>query len=98
MYVQYFVRAVDRKLHATMKSPNVHFGGNCILFSRDFRQIETVVPRGSRRMIAFLSLQPSPLFAHLLVLKLSENMRMKSMEHDKNTDNDFYSSLTIYYD
>ncbi len=39
-------------------------------------------------MILFLSLKSSPLFAHLHVLKLSENMRLKSMKHDKNAEKD----------
>ncbi len=47
-----------------------------------------MVTSGSRTIIVFLSLKSSPLFAHLQVLKLSENMRLKSMKHDKNADKD----------
>ena len=46
--VRYCLETIDRTLWAIMKSPNVLFGGKCILFSVDFRQILPVAPRRSR--------------------------------------------------
>ena len=66
-----------------MKSPNVPFGGKCVLFSGDFRQILPVVPRGSRGMIIFMCFQSSPLYQCMSFLSLSEKMRLQSIRDDE---------------
>ncbi len=68
--------------------PKCTFRRKLYAFQRWFSTILPVLARGSREMIVFLSYKSSPLFADLQVLKLSENMRLKSMKHDKNVDKD----------
>ncbi len=61
MCIRYCIEAVDRTLRAIMKNPSVPFGGKCILFSGDIRQVLPVVPRGSRGMVVHLCLKSSPI-------------------------------------
>ncbi len=86
MCVRCCVEAVDCTLRAITKSPCVPFCRKCILFSGDFRKIVPVVPRGSRRMIVFMSLKSSTLFSHLKLLELKRNLRLKAMEDDPCAD------------
>ena len=87
MCLRYCIEAVDRTLRAIMKAPYVPFGGKCILFSGDFRQILPVVPRGSRGMIVFMSFKSSPLYQCVDLLSLNENMRLEAnvKYHETNT-------------
>lgn len=86
MCVRYSVEAVDRTLRAIMDAEDIPFGGKCVLFSGDFRQILPVVPKGSRGMIVHMCLKSSPLFSDLTVLRLSENMRLKKLKEDPDAD------------
>ena len=86
MCLRHCIEAVDRTLQVVMKSPNVPFVGKCVLFSRDFRQILPVVPRGSRGMIVFICFQSSPLHQYMSFLSLSENMRLQSIRDDEDPD------------
>ncbi len=86
MCVRYCIEAVDSIFRAMMQSPRVPFGGKCILFSDDFRQILPVVPRGSRRTIVHLSLKSSPLFPEMHRSTLTENMRVRAMKNDPRAD------------
>ncbi len=86
MCVRYCIEAVDKMLRAIMQIPTVPFGGKCMLFSGDFRQIVLVVPRGSRGMIVHLSLKSSPLFPEMHTLTSSENMRVRAMKNDPRVD------------
>ena len=92
MCVRCCVEAVDRTLRAIIKSQNVPFGGNCILFSVDFRQIPPVVPRESKAAIIFMTLKSSPLFRHLHLLKLTKSVRLKLLKTDA-----FASELVLQY-
>ncbi len=74
-----------------MKNPSVPFGGKCILFSGDFRQILHVVPRGSRRLVVHLCLKSSPIFEDLNLLHLTENMRLQSLTKGPNADKDVFN-------
>ena len=69
-----------------MKSKNVPFGGKCVLFSRDFRQILPVVPRGTRSMIVFMCFKSSPLYQCMDFLSLCENMRLNAIQYDQDSD------------
>ena len=44
MCLRYCIGVVDRTFRAIMKTPQVPFGGKCILFSSNFLQILPVVP------------------------------------------------------
>lgn len=67
--------ALDRTLQDVMQNDKV-FGGKVMLLGGDFRQILPVVVKGSRQDIVDASLCRSPLWRHVTVLKLSQNMRI----------------------
>ena len=86
MCMRYCIEAVDRTLRAIMKNLTVPFGGKCILFSGDFRQILPVVPKGSRGMIVHLCFKSSPLYPHTRKLHLKQNMRLNALKNDPTAD------------
>ena len=81
VYVWYSFEAVNRTLHATMKSLWIPIGGKCILFSGVFRKILPVVPWGSRRMIEFMNSRSSLLFhiSNYLCWSEASNYRLWKM-------------------
>ncbi|XP_035831967.1 uncharacterized protein LOC118481008 [Helianthus annuus] len=75
-------KALDRTMRDISRSsqPNMQskpFGGKVILFGGDFRQILPVIPKGTRTMIVNASLNSSYIWRHCIVLKLTENMRLR---------------------
>ena len=86
MCIRYCIEAVDRTLRVIMKSPNVPLGGKCVLFSRDLRQILSVVPRGSRSTIFFMSFKSSPLYQSMKCLKLTQSMRVRKIQNKVDPD------------
>ena len=69
-----------------MSDAHILFGGKCILFSGDFRQILPAVPKASRRMIVHMFLLSSFSFSELHVQNLTENMRPKGLKEDPNAE------------
>ncbi|XP_022019341.1 ATP-dependent DNA helicase PIF4-like [Helianthus annuus] len=74
--------ALDRTMRDISRSsqPNMQskpFGGKVILFGGDFREILSVIPKGTRTMIVNASLNSSYIWRHCQVLKLTENMRLR---------------------
>ncbi|XP_021974539.1 uncharacterized protein LOC110869606 [Helianthus annuus] len=74
--------ALDRTMRDISRSsqPNMQFkpfGGKVILFGGDFRQILSVIPKGTRTMIVNASLNSSYIWRHCQVLKLTKNMRLR---------------------
>ncbi|XP_021986250.1 uncharacterized protein LOC110882569 [Helianthus annuus] len=74
--------ALDRTMRDISRSsqPNMQskpFGGKVILFGGDFRQILSIIPKGTRTMIVNASLNSSYIWRHCQVLKLTENMRLR---------------------
>ncbi|GJX03012.1 ATP-dependent DNA helicase PIF1-like protein [Tanacetum coccineum] len=53
------------------------FGGKVIVFGGDFRKILPVIPNGTRQDDVYASLNKSYLWDHCIVLKLTENMRLR---------------------
>ena len=84
---RYCVEAVDRTLRDIMKSEEP-FGGKCVLFSGDFRQILPVIPGGSRAQIVHACFKSSPIFSDIQFLRLHENMRLNDLRKDPNADED----------
>jgi hypothetical protein len=72
------VEALDNSLRDIMDRPNLPFGGKTMVFDGDFRQVLSVVRRGSRAQIVGASLQMSYLWNFMQHLKLVRNMRAKS--------------------
>jgi ATP-dependent DNA helicase PIF1 len=82
MHKHYF-EAVDRTLKDILKSvdkknKNILFGGKVVIFGRDFRQILSVIPKGTRPKVVHATINYSVLWNFCEVLKLSKNMRLHS--------------------
>ena len=86
MCIRYCIEAVDRTLKAIMNEPNILFGAECVLFTGDLRQILPVVPKASRGMVVHLCLKSSFIFSELHVLQLTQNMRLKALTDDPNSE------------
>ena len=75
--------ALDRTMRdilrtETPNSSDLPYGGKCIIFGGDFRQILPVVVGGNRSDIVFASIKSSYLWQHCRVLTLTKNMRLQS--------------------
>jgi hypothetical protein len=70
--------AVDRTFRDILDCDAVPFGGIVVCFSGDFRQTLPVIPGASRAEIVSSCLKKSSLWKHIRVLKLTENMRLRS--------------------
>ncbi|XP_015689952.1 uncharacterized protein LOC107303779 [Oryza brachyantha] len=73
--------ALDRTLRDLLskQAPSnsiVPFGGKVIVLGGDFRQILPVVRKGSRASIVDASITNSPLWCHVILLRLTMNMRL----------------------
>ncbi len=80
---RYCVEAVDSSLRDITRR-NLPFGGKCVLFSGDFRQILPVIPGGSKAQIVHACVKFSALYAGFRILLLTENMRLSSLRNDPN--------------
>ena len=54
------------------------FDGKVMVFGGDFRQILSIIPRGSRSDIVNATINSSYLWNHCHVLTLSKNMRLEA--------------------
>jgi hypothetical protein len=72
------VEALDNSLRDVMDRPNLPFGGKTMVFGEDFRQVLSVVRRGSRAQRVGASLRMSYLWDSMRHLKLVRNMRPKN--------------------
>ena len=88
--------AVDRTLRDLMKAVDpalerCPFGGKVIVFGGDFRQVLPVVQKGGREDIVDACFQRSRLWAHVHVMKLTTNMRLRQARnaHDAISQQEF---------
>ena len=86
MCLRYCIEAVDRNLCVIMNSQHVPFGGSCVPFRGNFRQIFLVVQRGTRGMIVFMCFKFFPLYQLVNALTLTENMRLQAINNVHETD------------
>ncbi|KAK1603462.1 hypothetical protein QYE76_037774 [Lolium multiflorum] len=82
MTSRYCFEALDRTLRNVLSANDpakaaLPFGGKTVIFGGDFRQVLPVIEGGSRNEIIDASLIASPLWRHVIVLRLKENMRLK---------------------
>jgi len=75
--------AVNRTLQ-DIRRCNKLFGGIPTLFGGDFAQILPVVKNGNRGQTVDACLQASPIWPHLRVLSLTENMRVRGQTNKIN--------------
>ena len=64
------------------ENENYPFGNKLIVFGGDFRQVLPVVKRGYRSDIVNASFNKSDLWKNIINLKLTVNMRIKSLTGD----------------
>lgn len=74
MQNRYGPEALDRTLR-DLRQDDRWFGGITVVFGGDFQQTLPVIPKGSRQEMVGASLLKSPLWAHIKVLHLKQNMR-----------------------
>ncbi|XP_064116564.1 uncharacterized protein LOC135222408 [Macrobrachium nipponense] len=72
-----FFECLDRSLRNIRKNQEL-FGGICVLFVGDWKQILPVVKRGSRAQIVNATLKTSYIWKSVTELKLSLNMRVRN--------------------
>ncbi|XP_057747923.1 uncharacterized protein LOC130967118 [Arachis stenosperma] len=87
MISKYCYETLDKCLRDILRcsdSYNAHlpFGGKVVVFGRDFRQILSVISRGSRQDIIQSSINSSYLWHNCKVLKLTKNMRLSLGENN----------------
>lgn len=73
--------ALDRTLRDLLSEHNpsnsvLPFGGKVVVLGGDFRQILPVIKKGTRNSIVDASITNSPLWQHVVLLKLTVNMRL----------------------
>ena len=71
--------AVDRTCR-DIRNDERPFGGITVVFGGDFQQILPVVVKGTREQIVASSLHRSPLWSHVEVLTLKQNMHLENSE------------------
>ena len=74
---RYLHEALDKGLQDIMGNDEP-FGGKNVILSGDFRQALPVVPQGTEAQIVAASLKRSALWNQLRLLKLHDNMRVRS--------------------
>ena len=72
----------NRSLQDIRNDLQTLFGGITVVFGGDFRQILPVVPKGSREQIVDAPLRRSLLWTNMLVLHLTQNMRLPMLSHE----------------
>ena len=75
------VEAVDRTLRDLRGSVRP-FGGLTVVLGGDFLQTLPVVPKGSREEVVDATVQRSPLWQHIEILRLRQNMRLDQANAD----------------
>jgi len=85
-------QAFDRTLREIIRARNEDnadkpFGGKVVVLDGDFRQILPIVRKGSRYDIVNSSINYSDLLQYCIVLKLSQNMRLKSVVSNESAIN-----------
>lgn len=74
---RYAFEALDRTLRDIMEV-DLPFGGKVMIFGGDFRQVLSVVTKGTMHQLVNASLNKSPLWKSVCVLQLTQNMRSLS--------------------
>ncbi|XP_019188283.1 PREDICTED: uncharacterized protein LOC109182587 [Ipomoea nil] len=85
MMHKFCFEALDRTLRDLMqlvnpRSSDMTFGGKTVVLGGDFRQILPVIPKGTRPDIVRASISSSYLWQSCKVLRLTKNLRLKTVE------------------
>ncbi|CAL5396268.1 unnamed protein product [Camellia sinensis] len=71
---RYAFEALNRTL-IDITGVDCPFGGKIMVFGGDFRQVLPVVPKGTKAETIAASIVKSPLWSHIQILRLKQNMR-----------------------
>ena len=82
MQSRHIHEAVDRTFQDVCDSDRP-FGGRCVVFGGDFKQILPVVVKGNRAQIVGTSMQRSALWQQIQILKLTQNMRLNTADEQE---------------
>jgi len=85
--------AVDRSLRDIQSAhcpdaSSIPFGGKVVVLGGDLRQILPVVEGGSRAQVVHATIVNSPLWFHVKILNLTENMRLSAFTTDPSKHQD----------
>jgi hypothetical protein len=72
------IEALDKRMRDIMDRPDLPFGGKTVVFGGDFRQVLSVVRKGTRAQIINSTLHRSSLWDSMQHLRLVRNMRAQS--------------------
>lgn len=86
------LEAADRTFQ-WLRNSDKPFGGITMVFSRDWRQILTVVPHGSRTEIIGRCFKSSYLWKTVQTLRLTQNMRIAQAAENQQDERDFAKFL-----
>ncbi|XP_019197682.1 PREDICTED: uncharacterized protein LOC109191476 [Ipomoea nil] len=87
MMHKFCFEALDRTMRDLMRfvnprSSDMTFGGKTVVLGGDFRQILPVIPKGTRPDIVRASISSSYLWQSCKVLRLTKNLRLKSVQSE----------------
>ncbi|CAN1820065.1 ATP-dependent DNA helicase PIF1 [Linum perenne] len=79
------IESLDRTLRDVMSrrdktNADVPFGGITVVFGGDFRQTLPIIPKATRTQIINSSIKRSYLWQYMIVIRLTENMRLRQLE------------------
>ena len=77
MQHRFTIEALERTLWDLMNTERP-FGGISVLFSGDFRQTLPVILKGTREQIVGASFRRSPLWEHVHIFHLTQNLRLRN--------------------
>ncbi|CAL1413273.1 unnamed protein product [Linum trigynum] len=95
------IEAVDRTLRDILRikdrrSAERTFGGLTVVFGGDFRQTLPVVPKGTRNQILNASIKKSYIWEHIIVLKLTQNMRLRRSMAESASESEEISAFSSW--
>jgi len=82
MQHHHVAEAVDRTLRDILDEPDRPFGGITVAWGGDFQQTLPVVVKGTKEDIVSACVQRSPLWQHVTILCLTENMHVDQSNAD----------------
>ena len=93
MQSRLILEALDRTFRDLRNRPEEPFGGIVMVLAGDWKQILPIVKNGTRASIVSVTHKRSFLWSNVKILKLTENMRIRSIEESSIEFNNFASAV-----